>query len=199
LFASHFAKAVTIRSVYMDRARAVDELAIRLKNTNLIKHSLAVEAIMRDLAFHLKEMPDMWGIAGLLHDIDYERTTNNPKLHGIIGAEILENLGIDSEITYAVKAHNAMTGIERNRKIDKALYCADPVSGFITAAALILPAKKLDDVSVEFLLKKMTVKSFAKGAGRGQIMSCKDIGLSLEEFLKISLDAMKKISIVLDL
>jgi len=85
-------------------------------------------------------------------------------------------------------------GIERKRKIDKALYCADPAAGLITAAALILPSKKLEDVTVDFLIRRMNEKSFAKGVNREQIKSCEQLGLSLEKFLEIALEAMKKIS-----
>lgn len=178
----------------MERQIAIEELQGRLTNKNLIKHSLAVEAIMRSLAEYLKDEVDKWGLAGLLHDIDYDKTAEDPSKHSIVGAEILENLGVDDFIVYAVKAHNDYHGIERKRKIDKALYAADPVSGLITASALILPSKKLEDVTVEFLVKRFNEKGFAKGANRNQIMSCSELGLTLEEFLGIALDAMKGIA-----
>ncbi len=178
----------------MNREQAFAELTARVKNPNLIKHCLAVEAIMRELAALLRNNVEIWGVTGLLHDIDYERTASDPEKHSIIGAEILENLGFDSEIVYAVRAHNSYHGIERKRKIDKALYCADPVSGLVTAAALILPSKKLMDVTPDFVIRKMSEKNFAKGADRDQINSCSEIGLSLEDFIAVSLEAMKKIS-----
>jgi putative nucleotidyltransferase with HDIG domain len=178
----------------MDREQALAELKARVSNNNLIKHSLAVEAIMRRLAVLLRDNAEIWGTAGLLHDIDYERTAGDPSMHGVVGAEILENLGVDRELIYAVKAHNPHHGLERKRKLDKALFCADPVSGLITAAALILPSKKLADVSVEFVLKKMNEKSFAKGADRDQIRSCSELGISLENFIEASLEAMQQIS-----
>ncbi|MDQ2087285.1 HDIG domain-containing protein [Herbivorax sp. ANBcel31] len=178
----------------MEREQALLELKGRLKNENLIKHSLAVEAIMKDLAFYFKEDIDKWGLAGLLHDIDYDKTSDDPSKHSIVGAEILETLDVESSIIYAVKAHNGMHGIERKRKMDKALYCADPVSGLITASALILPSKKLEDVTVDFVLKRMNEKGFAKGADRDQIKSCEELDISLEKFIEIALDAMNKIS-----
>ena len=119
----------------MDREQAWIELRARVRNSNLVKHSLAVEAIMRKLASRLKGDAETWGIVGLLHDIDYERTVNEPEKHGLVGAEILENIGFDEEVIYAVRAHNPCHGIERKRKMDKTLYCADPVSGPITACA----------------------------------------------------------------
>lgn len=178
----------------MDRERAYIELTARLTNKNLIKHSLAVEAIMRKLAEHFREDPETWGLAGLLHDIDYDRTADEPMRHGLLGAEILENLEVDPEIVYAVKAHNEVLGIERKRRIDKALYSADPVSGLITAGALILPSKKLAEVTVDFIVKRMGEKSFARGANRDQIRKCEELGLSLEQFLEISLAAMQEIA-----
>jgi len=149
---------------------------------------------MKDLAFYFKEDIDKWGLAGLLHDIDCEKTAGDISKHSLVGAEILESLDIESSIIYAVKAHNDYHGIERKRKIDKALYCADPAAGLITAAALILPSKKLEDVTVDFLIRRMNEKSFAKGVNREQIKSCEQLGLSLEKFLEIALEAMKKIS-----
>lgn len=177
----------------MERADAFEELNLRLTNKNLVKHSLAVEAIMREVAVYFREDPDMWGLAGLMHDIDYDKTANDPSRHSIIGADILEGLGFDNAIVYAVRAHNEYHGIERKRKMDKALYCADPVSGLITAGALILPSKKLAEVTVGFIMKRFNEKAFAKGANREQISKCEDMGLKLEQFIEISLNAMKKI------
>ncbi|TYQ16352.1 UNVERIFIED_CONTAM: putative nucleotidyltransferase with HDIG domain [Acetivibrio alkalicellulosi] len=178
----------------MEREQAIEELRGRLKNENLIKHSFAVEAIMKELALYFKEDIDKWGIAGLLHDIDYDKTADDPSKHSIVGAEILESLDVESSVVYAVKAHNDIHGIERKRKIDKALYCADPASGLITASALILPSKKLEDVTVDFVVKRINEKGFAKGANREQIKSCEELDISLEKFIEIALNAMKKIS-----
>jgi len=178
----------------VDRTQALEELKNRLANKNLIKHSLAVEAIMRDLAKYFKEDVGQWGLAGLLHDIDYDRTADDPSKHSIIGAGILEGLGLDDEVVYAVRAHNDYHGIERKRRIDKALYSADPVSGLVTAGALILPSKKLEDVSVEFIMKRFNEKGFARGANREQIKKCEELGLTPEQFIDISLNAMKGIS-----
>lgn len=178
----------------MERSNALEELQARLANKNLIKHSLAVEAIMRDMALHFKEDVEKWGLAGLLHDIDYDKTVSDPSKHSMVGADILESLGIDDGIVYAVRAHNDYHGIERKRKIDKALFSADPVSGLITAAALILPSKKLDEVTVDFIINRFNEKGFARGANRENIAKCSELGLSLEQFIEISLNAMKKIA-----
>lgn len=183
----------------MEREQALEELKGRIKNENLIKHSLAVESIMKELAFYFKEDIDKWGIAGLLHDIDYDKTAGDPSKHSLVGAEILETLDVESSIVYAVRAHNDYHKIERKRKIDKALYCADPMSGLIIASALILPSKKLEDVTEEFVMKRVDEKGFAKGANRDQIRACDQLGLSLEQFVELSLKALKNISVDLGL
>lgn len=175
------------------------ELKARVKDPNLINHSLAVDAIMRALAITLKENVENWGLAGLFHDIDYERTSGDPSRHSLVGAEILENLGVDREVVYAVRAHNFHHGIKRKRKIDKALYCTDAVSGFIVVAALVISSRKLSDVTRDFLIEKMDDENFAKGVDRHQLKSCSEIGLSLEEFIDTSLEAMKGISDQLEL
>lgn len=187
------------QGIKLDREQALAELKARVKNVNLIKHSLAVEAIMRKLASLFRDDVEVWGLAGLLHDIDYEKTASDPSMHSIVAADILEGLWVDKEIIYAVKAHNPHHGIERKRKLDKALFCADPVSGLITASALIMPSKKVADVTVDFVLKKMSEKSFARGANREQISSCSELGLSPEDFIGIALNAMQEISDQLEL
>ena len=180
--------------ITMDRSRAMEELSLRLENQNLIKHSLAVESIMRKMAEVFNEDTELWGIAGLVHDIDLERIQNKMELHGMMGGDILEQLGFDPTIVYAVRAHNPLNNYPRRRKIDKALYCADPISGLITACALILPDKKLENIDNDFVLKRFYEKGFAWGVRRNQIVSCSELGLSLETFIKLSLEAMKEIS-----
>ncbi len=177
----------------MERDKLLNVLRKNLKNENLVKHSLAVEAIMRKLAERFGEDTDKWGIAGLMHDIDLGKTRNTPKFHGIIGAQMLEKMGFPDDIVNAVKAHNPMNGTPRKTLLDKALYAADPVSGLITACALV-KGKKLSDVHTDFVLKRFKEKRFASGANREQIAACSEIGLSLEEFVEIALDAMKSIS-----
>ena len=178
----------------MNRKEAFEQLIARLENPNLIKHSLAVEAIMLKLSDVFSEKTEIWGLAGLLHDIDLDIVGSDLSKHGLLGGEILEDLEVDEAIVYAVKAHNDLNGIPRRRKLDKALFCADPMSGLITACALILPSKKLADIDKDFVIKRFNEKGFAKGANREQILTCSEIDLSLEEFIDISLEAMKGIS-----
>lgn len=178
----------------MNRSIAMEELKIRIENENLMKHSLAVEAIMRKMAYYFHEDIELWGMAGLVHDIDIERVQNDMSLHGLMGGDILEDLNFDETVVYAVRAHNPHNGLDRRRKIDKALYCADPMSRLIAACALILPEKKLGKIDKDIVLKRFYEKGFAQIANRDQIATCSELELSLEDFIELSLEAMKESS-----
>lgn len=183
----------------MDRNRALEELELRIENKDLLKHSFAVEAIMRKLAEYYHDDIDLWAITGLVHDIDFERISNNLHLHGMMGGDILEALDFDKTIVYAVRAHNPNNQYERRRKIDKALFCANPMSWLIMACALSLPEKKLKNVDVPYILEKYAEEDFAKEADREKIATCSLLGLSLEQLAAMSLEAMQEISDVLEL
>jgi hypothetical protein len=178
----------------MNREQAIKLVKEKIKNENLIKHCLAVEACMRVLAEKFGEDSEKWGLAGLLHDIDYEETKNDPDKHSLVGAEMLEKLGLDKEICEAVKTHNEKHGIVPESKMAKALFSVDPLTGLIVAATLVLPNKKISELTVENILNRFKEKSFARGANREIISKCSEIGLSLEEFIKIGLEAMQKIN-----
>lgn len=177
----------------MERSEAFDLLKQHLKNKNLFKHSLAVEAIMRAAAQSFGEDVEAFGVAGLLHDIDYETTADKPLEHSVVGAGMLAEAGLPSDIVYAVKVHNDAHGLPRNTLMDKALFAADPTSGFIVAAALIKPEKMLATIDVDFLMNRYKEKSFARGANRDTMAACQDFGMSLEDFLDLSLKACQGI------
>jgi len=177
----------------MTREEALKLVEEKIKNKNLIKHCLAVEVVMKELAKHFNENIERWSLAGLLHDIDYEETKDTPEKHSLLGAEILQQHGIDTEIVTAVKAHNEIHGLPREDKMTKALFCADPMTGLIVAATLVMPNKKIVDLSAENVLNRYKEKGFARGANRETISACKELALSLEEFVKISLKAMQSI------
>jgi putative nucleotidyltransferase with HDIG domain len=176
------------------RDEALTLLKDYLHDENHIKHSLAVEAIMRGVAAHLGEDVEKYGLTGLLHDIDYNMTGEEPFKHSLLGAEILEKQGLPEDLVYAVKVHNEIHGLERNTLLDKALYCCDPTSGFITAAAMVRPDKQLVNVEVKSLKKRFKEKAFARGANREQMASCSEIGMELEEFFDLALKSMKLIA-----
>ena len=178
----------------MDRSEALRLMEENIQNVNLRKHILAVEAVMRRLARHFGEDEERWGVAGLLHDIDYEQTKGDAASHSIVGAEMLEKMGVDPDIAYAVKVHNEFHGLPRNTALDKALHFSDPVTGLLVAAALINPAKKLSAIHTEFIMKRFGEKAFARGANREVIKRCSELDLDLEEFISMSLEAMQGIS-----
>ena len=178
----------------MQRKEALELLKQHVHDDNHLKHSLAVEAIMRGLAAHLGEDVEKYGLTGLLHDIDYDMTGDEPLKHSLIGAQMLEDQGLPADLVYAVKVHNEIHGLERKNLLDKALYCGDPASGFITAAALVRPDKQLVNVELKSLKKRFKEKAFARGANREQMATCNEIGLELEEFLNICLASMKQIA-----
>ena len=184
----------------MIREEAYNLLKDKVQNQNLIKHCIAAEACMRALAEHFDEDKEKWGVTGLLHDIDYEETKNEPTKHSLVGAEILHKLGVDKEIVEAIKTHNEIHEIAPQTRMAKAIFCVDPLTGLIVAATLVLPSKKIADLTAENVLNRFSEKGFAKGANREIIAKCHDLlDLLLEEFTKICLEAMKKISNELDL
>jgi putative nucleotidyltransferase with HDIG domain len=178
----------------MEREEALKLMKQHVTNKNLQKHCLATEIVMKYLAKHFGEDEEKWALAGLLHDIDYEQTADDPKRHSLVGAGMLEDIGLDGDIVYAVKVHNDAHGLPRNSLMDKALYATDPLTGLIVAGALIKPEKRLAAIDVPFLVNRIAEKSFARGANREQIKSCADFGLSLEEFMEIGLEAMQSTS-----
>jgi len=178
----------------MNREEALSFVRQKVSNRNLVNHMLAVEAIMRRLARHFGEDEERWGLAGLLHDVDYEMTKDNPDQHSLVSGQMVAELGLDVEIVDAVKAHNERHGLPRTTLISKALYASDPLSGLIVAAALIRPEKKLALVDTKFVLNRFGEKSFARGANREIIKSCSEFGLDLEQFITLGIEAMQGIA-----
>src|SRR4030042_4441662 len=179
----------------MTREQALELLKQNLSNQNLIKHCLAVESAMRNLARHFNEDENRWGLVGLLHDIDYEKTKDNPNQHSIIGAQMLEGLGLDKESCQAVRVHNEIHGLPLETLMDKTLFSVDPLTGLIVAATLVLPSKKINDLTTENVLNRFPEKSFAKGANREIIKKCEELlNIKLEDFIDITLKAMQMIN-----
>jgi putative nucleotidyltransferase with HDIG domain len=180
--------------IKMDRNTALALVKEYVSDETLINHMIATGAIMGGLAERLGQDVERWVVTGILHDIDYQETKDNPELHSIKGGEILREHGLDEEIVHAVMAHNEIHDIERKSLLDKALFAVDPLSGLITATAYVMPSKKLEEVQLKSVKKKFKDKTFAKGANRDQIKTCEEFGISLDEFLEIALNEMKKIA-----
>jgi putative nucleotidyltransferase with HDIG domain len=178
----------------MTREEALDSIEANIENENLIKHMLATEAIMRALARGLGEDEEEWGLTGLLHDIDMELTEGDMNIHSKLGADLARDLGASEAMAHAILCHNETHGIPRETKLDKALFCADPLTGLITAAALVRPDKKLAGLEAKSVIKKFKQKSFAAGVNREQISLCSEIGLEFDEFIELGLEAMQGIA-----
>ncbi len=179
----------------MDREEALKLLKENVKTENLIKHMIAVEAIMRKLAKELGENEDLWGLTGLLHDIDFEKTKNDPKKHGIIGAEMLEGK-VPKDVIRAIRRHNFDNNGENppETKMEIGLIAADALSGLLVASALVMPHKKIEEVKVSTLINKFKDKSFARRVSREKIKYCEKLGISLERFFEIGIEALKEVS-----
>jgi putative nucleotidyltransferase with HDIG domain len=175
----------------LTRDEALAFIGRNVTKRNVIYHMLAVEAIMRSVAKHLGEDEEKWGLVGLLHDIDYEKTEATPERHTLVAEEILREF-VPEEITRALKTHNhPHTHVTPETKMEKALIACDAISGLLVACALVMPSKKLADVKVESVAKKFKDKDFARGADRERIVVCEQIGVPKEEFFEIALNGLK--------
>ena len=178
----------------MIRKEVLDSINENVENKNLVKHMLATEAILRALARRFGEDEEEWGFTGLLHDIDVELTAGDMSTHSKLGADLAKELGASEAMVHAILCHNEAHGVPRETKLDKALFCVDPLTGLITAAALVRPDKKLAGLGAKSVIKRFKEKSFAAGANREQISLCSEIGLELGEFIELGLTAMQEIS-----
>lgn len=167
-----------------------------VKNENSIKHMLATEAIMRAMARHFNEDEEVWGLAGLLHDLDMEKVDyqKSPELHGPETVRILKEKGVSQEILNGILAHNQATGKARETLMEKCIYAVDPLTGFITAIALVYPSKKLADVKVGSITKRLKELRFAAGASREAMQSIENLGLEFNQFADIGLRSLQEIS-----
>ncbi|MFZ5932534.1 MAG: HD domain-containing protein [Patescibacteria group bacterium] len=188
------------------RERAISLLHKNMESQNLRRHCYAVEAVMRALARYFKEDEEKWGIVGLLHDGDYEKTKETPGKHTLLMVDWLKEAGErDSEILNAILTHNYAhlvdpeigdrTVREPKTNLEWSLYCCDELTGLIVAVALVRPDKRISSVTVNHVMKKWKEKSFAAGVNRKQIEMCEEkLNIPLREFIGIALEAMQGIS-----
>ncbi len=176
----------------ISREDALRLLKQHLKNDKLVKHCLAVGAIMRAVAKELGEDEKLWELVGLLHDIDYELVGKDLSKHGLVSAELLKDK-LPEDALLAIKAHNELTGVKADSRLALALRASDHASGLIIATALVMPHKKLEEVKPESLLRKFKQKDFARSIKRERILSCEKMGIPLDKFLSIALKALQDI------
>lgn len=176
----------------IDRQAAWELLNQYTSNVNLIRHALAVEAAMKAYADRFGEDPELWSVTGLIHDFDYERF---PEEHPQKGAAILKEAGCPEEIVEAVLAHADHTGVPRRTRLAKALYAVDELCGFITAATLVRPGKRVADLPVRSVKKRMKDKAFARAVDRDAIRrGAEELGVELDDHIGVVVGAMAGIA-----
>jgi putative nucleotidyltransferase with HDIG domain len=183
----------------MDRERTIEFLRNHVKTEMLMKHLFSVEASMRGYARKFGEDEHRWGIAGLLHDFDWE-ICPTPQDHPTFGAQILRDHGYPEDMIRAVLTHGEHTGIPRESLMEHSLFAVDELSGFIRAVALVRPSKSLDDVSPRSVRRKMKDKAFAKDVNRVDIQKGADeLGVDLDEHIAFVVESMKPVAGQIDL
>jgi putative nucleotidyltransferase with HDIG domain len=183
----------------MKREEALSIVREYVKNENLVRHMLAVEAAMVFYAQQMGEDLETWGITGLLHDFDWEI---HPTLeeHPQAGVPILRDRGVPEEIVRAIQSHADHTGVPRRTAMEKALFACDEVTGLITAVALVRPSRSLHDLKVSSIKKKWKDKAFAAGANREEIArAAEEFGVELWQHVDHVIQAMRRIAPELDL
>ncbi len=179
----------------LPREEALNLLHKYISNERMIAHSLASEAVMKAIAKHLGRDQEKWAQAGLLHDLDVELTHADPKVHALETARILTELGVDSDVVDAIKMHNEeATGIDRNTEFQHALAAGETITGLITATTMVYPDKKVSSVKPKSVVKRMKEKAFAASVKRESIMECELIGIPLDKFAEMAINAMSEIS-----
>lgn len=171
--------------------KALELLHQYVKNEKMIFHCLASEAVLRGLALRLGEDEEKWGLAGLLHDLDVETTHAEPTIHGTQTELLLKEFEVDPDILDAIRMHNEISaGKERSTKFQHALAAAETITGLIFATTYVYPDRKLTSVKPKSVVKRMKEKMFAASVKRENIMECEKIGIPIEEFAALSIQAM---------
>ncbi len=177
-----------------ERASAWGLLCEYTQSESLRKHALAVEACMRAYAKKFGEDEDAWGLAGLLHDFDYEKYPT-PQEHPFVGSKILEERGYPEWLRRCILSHADYSNVPRESKMEHALFACDELAGFITAVALVKPGKSLAEVEARSVRKKMKDKAFARSVSRDDIVNgAAELGIELEEHIAFCIEAMKGIA-----
>lgn len=179
----------------IDREEALLLLKEYIQNRNLVKHCLATEAVMKTLAYRLGKDKEKWGLAGLLHDLDVELVQSDLSRHTLEAAKILQEKGVDKEIIRAIKMHNEKAhGEKRSEIFHHALAAGETMTGLIVATTLVYPDKKIKSVKAKSVKKRMKEKAFAAGVDRNIIMECEKLGMDIDEFSCLCLEAMQGIA-----
>ncbi len=178
----------------IDRATAWAILTEFTKSDRLRKHARAVEASMRAYATRDGEDVETWGIAGMLHDFDYEVHPAGPH-HPMKGAEILTARGVAASVVYAILAHADYSGMPRVSRLDRALYACDELSGFVHACALVRPGKVITGMEVASVKKKLKDKAFARTVNRQDVYrGAEELGVDLDGHIAFVINALADVA-----
>lgn len=174
------------------------------QSDSLRKHMLSVETAMRAYARKFGEDEEAWGLAGLVHDFDYERYPNAShsatEEHPAWGVRHLRALGWPEDVLNAILGHAQYSGVPRESRMAKTLFAVDELTGMITATALVKPTRSVNDVDARSVRKKMKDKGFARGVSRDDVIEgARDLGVDLDEHIQFVIDAMRANSAALGL
>ena len=180
----------------MRRDEAWAILTEQTSSENLLKHMLAVEAVMRAYARRFGEDEETWGVVGLLHDFDYERWPNAGRSataeHPTEGSKILAAKGYPEPLRRAILAHASYTGVPRDSQLAKTLYAVDELCGFLVACALVRPSRSLADLEVPSVKKKLKDKAFARNVNRDEMREgAEELGVPLDDHIKFVIEALR--------
>lgn len=179
-----------------DREQAFEILKKYNKEESHIHHAIAVENTMRHFAKLANEDEDLWGIVGILHDIDWEQTSDNPEKHCHLAPEILRKEGVDEDIIHAVQSHGygICTDIEPVNQMEKTLFTVDELTGLIITAGLVRPSRSLSDLELKSVKKKWKDKAFARGVNREVIkQGAERMGISLDSVIEETIKALRPV------
>jgi putative nucleotidyltransferase with HDIG domain len=178
----------------MDRESTLKDLEEYVKTEVLMRHLLGVEAAMRAYARKFEEDEEQWGIAGLVHDFDWE-IVPTPEEHPHYGANILRERGYPEYIVRAILTHGNHTGIQRESLLEHTLFAVDELSGFIRAVTLVRPSKSLDEVTSRSVLRKLKDKAFARDINRDDItQGSEELGVDLKEHIAFVIESLKPVA-----
>ena len=178
----------------ISRDQAWSVLTEFTKSDGLSKHARAVEASMRAYAGRYDEDPDAWGVAGMLHDFDYEMHPRAPH-HPIKGAEILLARGVPEPIVHAILAHADYSGVPRVSRLDRALYACDELSGFVHAVALVRPGRVITGLEPPSVKKKLKDKAFARTVNRDDVYrGATELGVDLDAHIAFVISALTEVA-----
>jgi len=171
----------------LNRDAALALIRLHLRDEAHVFHSIESEAVMRALAGRLGQNEDEWGLAGLLHDIDFSLTSETPERHGLLAQELLAGHGLPDPVLLAIAAHNGEhNGTPMTEPFHHALRCAETVTGLISAAAMVQPDRKLASVQASSVRRKFKDKAFARKVDRSTIRECETLGLELGELIELA-------------